>query len=71
VRVFKTRAFARFGARENIGDEALLEAADRASRRLVDADLGGGVVKQRIARPGELTGLSRCQFVVFEAAEEG
>lgn len=53
MRVFKTRAFARFAARENIGDEALREAADRASRGLVDADLGGGVVKQRIARPGE------------------
>ena len=53
VRVFKTRPFARFAARENIGDKALREAADRASKGLVDADLGGGVVKQRIARPGE------------------
>ena len=43
----------RFAARENIGDEALREAADRASRGLVDADLGGGVVKQRSARPEE------------------
>ena len=32
-------------------DAALCEAIDRASRGLIDADLGGGVVKQRIARP--------------------
>ncbi len=30
----------------------LCEAVDRAGRGLIDADLGGGVVKQRIARVG-------------------
>jgi hypothetical protein len=30
----------------------LCEAIERADRGLVDADLGGGVVKQRMARPG-------------------
>ncbi len=33
-------------------DAALCEAIDRASRGLIDADLGSGVMKQRIARPG-------------------
>src|SRR5690606_33213577 len=32
---------------------ALLEAIDRAARGLVDADLGGGVIKPRVARPGQ------------------
>ena len=31
----------------------LWDAVDRAEKGLVDADLGGGVIKQRIARPGE------------------
>ena len=31
----------------------LWDAVDRSENGLVDADLGGGVIKQRIARPGE------------------
>jgi hypothetical protein len=31
----------------------LWDAVNRAENGLVDADLGGGVIKQRIARPGE------------------
>lgn len=30
----------------------LIEAVARAERGLIDADLGGGVIKQRVARPG-------------------
>ena len=29
------------------------DAVERIRKGLVDADLGGGVVKQRIARPGQ------------------
>lgn len=32
---------------------ALREAIRRAEQGLIDADLGGGVIKQRIARPGQ------------------
>jgi hypothetical protein len=53
LRVFKTKQFARFARRERIADANLLEAVQRAERGLVDADLGGGVVKQRVARPGQ------------------
>lgn len=52
MRVFTTKWFARFGRRENITDATLCEAVERAGQGLVDADLGGGVFKQRIARPG-------------------
>ncbi len=52
MHTFKTRAFARFAGREGVDDSALCEAVDRARRGLVDADLGGGVLKQRIARKG-------------------
>jgi hypothetical protein len=34
-------------------DATLREAVVRAERGLVDADLGGGVIKQRVARPGQ------------------
>ena len=53
MRTFKTKPFARFADREGIEDGALCEAAGRVARGLIDADLGGGVIKQRIARPGQ------------------
>ena len=53
MRVFRTRWFDRFARRERIADALLLDAVARAERGLVDADLGGGVVKQRVARPGQ------------------
>ena len=53
MRVFKTRDFARFARRERISDEDLCEAIARAERGLVDATLGGGLIKQWIARRGQ------------------
>lgn len=53
MRVFKTKEFARFSRREKIRDLGLCEAVERAERGLIDADIGGGVIKQRVARPGE------------------
>jgi hypothetical protein len=53
VRIFKTKFFSRFARRERISDASLREAVERAERGLVDADLGGGVIKQRVARPGQ------------------
>ena len=52
MRVFKNRPFTRFARKAGLGDKALIEAVVDAERGLVDADLGGGVIKQRIARPG-------------------
>jgi hypothetical protein len=53
MRVYKIKGFARFQRRERIADKALVEAIQAAERGLVDADLGGGLIKQRIARPGQ------------------
>ncbi len=53
MRVFKTKPFARFASREGIADEELCEAVAQAERGLIDADLGGGVIKQRLAREGQ------------------
>ena len=53
MRIFITRWFARFARRERITEGGLWEAIDRAERGLVDADLGGGIIKQRVARSGQ------------------
>src|SRR5271154_3519743 len=43
----------RFARRERIADASLKEAIERAERGMIDADLGGGLIKQRVARPGQ------------------
>ena len=53
MKVIKTKQFARFVAQEGINDAILCEAVNRAITGLIDADLGGGVNKQRIAREGQ------------------
>lgn len=50
-RIFKTRWFERFARKERIGDAVLVDAIERAEKGQLDADLGAGVIKQRIARP--------------------
>jgi hypothetical protein len=47
MRVFKTFWFRKFAAKERISDAALCEAVGRAEAGLVDADLGGGLLRQR------------------------
>ena len=51
-RVFKTRQFARWGRKAGLTDDALCVAVAEMANRLIDADLGGGVVKKRVALPG-------------------
>jgi hypothetical protein len=53
MRVFLTRCVTRFVKAEGISDQRLADAIARAERGLIDADLGGGLIKQRIARPGQ------------------
>lgn len=53
MEIFKVKAFLRFARSEGIADAKLVEAVERANAGLIDADLGGGVVKQRVAREGQ------------------
>ena len=53
MRTFKTKAFTRFAEKAGISDAALCRSVQEAERGLVAAELGGGVIKQRIARPGQ------------------
>ena len=53
VRVFESKRFAKFARKERISDVRLCEAVKNAEQGQIDADYGGGVIKQRIARQGE------------------
>ena len=53
MHVYVTKTFRRFQRKERIGDQALRQAVERAEAGLIDADLGQGLIKQRVARPGK------------------
>ncbi len=52
MRVFKNKWFQRWAAKEGLDDEALLAAVEEMEDGLIDAELGGHVVKKRVALPG-------------------
>jgi hypothetical protein len=52
ARVFKIRHFRRWMRKTALADEALCAAVVEMVKGLVDADLGGSVVKKRVALPG-------------------
>jgi len=49
MRVFKNKPFDRWAKNGGLTDSRLLEAVDEIEQGLVDADLGGNVVKKRVA----------------------
>ena len=51
-RVFKTRHFGRWMRKTELSEKALYAAVAEMEAGLIDADLGSGVVKKRIALPG-------------------
>lgn len=51
-RVFKTRHFCRWMRKTELTDSALCSAVAEMAQGLIDADLGGGVVKKRVGLAG-------------------
>ena len=51
-RIFRTRHFSRWMRKTELTDSALLSAVEEMAQGLIDADLGGGVVKKRIGLAG-------------------
>ena len=51
-RVFKTRYFGRWMRKTELTDRALCSAVAEMAQGLIDADLGGGVVKKRVGLAG-------------------
>ena len=67
MRTFKTKAFTRFADKAGISDAALCRAVRDAERGLVAAELGGEIIKQRIARPGQGKSAGFRTVIVFRA----
>jgi hypothetical protein len=69
VRTFTTKVFARFARKNGLDDHTLREIAGRSERGLIDADLGGGVIKQRVARRGEGRSGGLRTIILFRAGD--
>jgi hypothetical protein len=69
VRLFKTKGIVRFARREKIADVSLREAVSRVEQGLIDADLGGGIIKQRVARTGQGRSGGFRVLIAFRPAE--
>lgn len=51
-RIFRTRTFSRWARKVGLPDSALGHAVSEMERGLIDADLGGNVVKKRVPLAG-------------------
>jgi hypothetical protein len=51
-RIFKTRHFNRWMRKTELSDSALCQAAAEMAQGLIDADLGGGILKKRVGLAG-------------------
>jgi len=52
MQAFKVKAFAKWASGEGLNDDALASAVAEMEQGLIDARLGGQVVKKRVALPG-------------------
>src|ERR1700750_1054848 len=51
--VYRTRLFSRWARKQRVSDAALRSAVHEMRQGLYEADLGGGLLKKRVARSGE------------------
>lgn len=53
MEIYKTRTFERWAKNEGLSTQVLYEAVCEMQAGLYEADLGGGLIKKRIARQGQ------------------
>lgn len=70
MRIFKNAWFKRFASRERISDATLAKVIARIEKGAVDADLGGNVIKQRMARPGQGKSGGYRTIIVFRQGDK-
>jgi hypothetical protein len=70
MQAFKVKAFARWASREGLNDDALASAVIEMEHGLIDAKLGGQVVKKRVALPGRGKRGSSRTLVAFKQGEK-
>lgn len=70
MRIFKNAWFERFTRKQGISDQALVEAVTLAEQGWIDANLGGGVIKLRIARKGQSKSRGFRTIILYKTNEK-
>ena len=70
MQIFKNTWFQRFARKEKITDEVLKDAIVRAEKGIINADLGGNVIKQRIARVGQGKSSGYRTIIIFKKGDK-
>lgn len=70
MKIYKNSWFDRFARKNNIEDKDLVVAVERAEKGLIDADLGGGIIKQRIARKGQSSSKGYRAIIIFKKEDK-
>ena len=69
MRVFATKWFVRFARKEGLSEKRLREAIERVEQGSIDADLGGNLIKQRVARSGRGRSSGYRTLIAYQAAK--
>jgi hypothetical protein len=70
MQVFKSKWFQKWAASEGLDDRALLAAVEEMESGLIDARLGGHVIKKRVALPGRGKRGGSRTLVVYQQADK-
>ncbi|HAV8632071.1 TPA: type II toxin-antitoxin system RelE/ParE family toxin [Escherichia coli] len=70
MRIFKNAWFERFARKNRISNKALREVVELADKGLISADLGSGVIKQRLARRGSGKSGGYRTIIFYRVAEK-
>jgi hypothetical protein len=52
VKIYRTKVFTRLARKVDLKDTLICQAIDEMNQGLIDADLGSGLFKKRVAMPG-------------------
>ncbi|KDB46935.1 type II toxin-antitoxin system RelE/ParE family toxin [Glaesserella parasuis] len=69
MRIFKSKHFDKFARKERISDDTLRNAINDIENGLIDADLGSGVIKQRLPKQGRGKSKGYRSIIVYKFAE--
>ena len=70
MQAFKNKWFQQWAASEGLDDRALLAAVEEMESGLIDARLGGHVIKKRVALPGRGKRGGSRTLVVYQQADK-
>ena len=70
MQAFKVKAFAKWASGEGLSDDALASAVVEMEHGLIDARLGGQVIKKRVALPGRGKRGSTRTLVAFKQGDK-